>query len=480
MSSDAAYVVASLALTGATATWSICLLGVLVRGSAVLWYVAAAPLCAVLTLFLVSYAVAAMSDPGAVPSSHATIRETNASVQPPHMRPDVTGKWSAAVAPWMSAGLMVQTAASKREGANAAKACVRACADSVGCYCGEAINGVVLPYKLSKAKALFRDVKSQYQSVSSLGGFGGGSGSDRGEVGGVTLMTTDSEATTDGEGGSDYVLDFLKYYKPEGSETLSLYWCKQCLHLKPLRSHHCKRCDRCVLRMDHHCVWINNCVGYGNHKSFLLMVLYAALASAYGLAINIVFVIRSVTGAIAIGPDDDLGPALADVSALMHRGARIETAGVAPHHAAARGAAGGGALPWLHASFSQYSQLAATGINIALLAAYCVFVLKMIVIQSCLVAHGRTYIEHRCCEGVMLGCTFDHGPVRNWVGVFGRNWWLWWSPLAKPAHDELAFFPSKPPPAAEPSSVAAAARGGGGGGGAAASGGVVNYIMKRI
>ena len=45
MSSDAAYVVASLALTGATATWSICLLGVLVRGSAVLWYVAAAPLC---------------------------------------------------------------------------------------------------------------------------------------------------------------------------------------------------------------------------------------------------------------------------------------------------------------------------------------------------------------------------------------------------------------------------------------------------
>ena len=92
-------------------------------------------------------------------------------------------------------------------------------------------------------------------------------------------MTTDSAATTDEEsGGGDYVLDFLKYYKPEGSETLSLYWCKQCLLLKPLRSHHCKRCDRCVLRMDHHCVWINNCVGYENHKSFVLMVFYAALA----------------------------------------------------------------------------------------------------------------------------------------------------------------------------------------------------------
>lgn len=44
---------------------------------------------------------------------------------------------------------------------------------------------------------------------------------------------------------------------------------------------HCAECNLCVGRMDHHCVWINNCVGCGNHRRFLVFVLfqlgYAAL-----------------------------------------------------------------------------------------------------------------------------------------------------------------------------------------------------------
>ena len=203
----ACYVVGTLALTGATASWTLCVLGVLTRGSTFMWYCTIAPLCAMLVLFLLSYLVAAVSDPGAVPSSHAQIREANQGVfsaQPrgargrkpsrasskPHMRPDVTGKWSAAVAPWMSAGLMVQTtAARRREGpAAVAHACAQLCSTATGCYCGESASGTILPYKLSKAKPLFRDAraKTSYQSVGTLGGYSG-SGSDRGEVGSAFL-----------------------------------------------------------------------------------------------------------------------------------------------------------------------------------------------------------------------------------------------------------------------------------------------------
>jgi len=53
--------------------------------------------------------------------------------------------------------------------------------------------------------------------------------------------------------------------------------CKWCTKYKPDRCHHCRACQMCVLRMDHHCPWVYNCIGFGNHKYFVLVLLYAML-----------------------------------------------------------------------------------------------------------------------------------------------------------------------------------------------------------
>jgi len=54
-------------------------------------------------------------------------------------------------------------------------------------------------------------------------------------------------------------------------------WCIHCQLWKPPRSSHCKELGGCVLRMDHFCPWVDNCVGYRNHKSFMLFLMYSVI-----------------------------------------------------------------------------------------------------------------------------------------------------------------------------------------------------------
>ncbi|CAM9525771.1 unnamed protein product, partial [Laminaria digitata] len=58
-------------------------------------------------------------------------------------------------------------------------------------------------------------------------------------------------------------------------------WCGHCQMFKPPRAHHCRRCGGCVARMDHHCIYAANCVGAGNHKQFVLLLLYSGACAAH-------------------------------------------------------------------------------------------------------------------------------------------------------------------------------------------------------
>lgn len=59
-------------------------------------------------------------------------------------------------------------------------------------------------------------------------------------------------------------------------------YCEACRIPRPERAHHCSTCGTCNMRLDHHCPFIMNCVGFGNHKHFLLLLMYGMVTSIVG------------------------------------------------------------------------------------------------------------------------------------------------------------------------------------------------------
>ncbi|ANQ07355.1 Peptide release factor [Plasmodium coatneyi] len=62
-----------------------------------------------------------------------------------------------------------------------------------------------------------------------------------------------------------------------------LSYCYVCGVVQILRSRHCNACHRCVRTFDHHCPWINNCVAENNRASYLVYLLFEAMALFHAL-----------------------------------------------------------------------------------------------------------------------------------------------------------------------------------------------------
>ena len=73
-------------------------------------------------------------------------------------------------------------------------------------------------------------------------------------------------------------------------------YCRKCLTYQVSRSFHCPSCSKCILRMDHHCIWVNNCIGAGNHKYYILTMIYTWL-------ISLITLISGIVGLISVLQD---------------------------------------------------------------------------------------------------------------------------------------------------------------------------------
>ncbi|RUS77391.1 hypothetical protein EGW08_014837, partial [Elysia chlorotica] len=60
-------------------------------------------------------------------------------------------------------------------------------------------------------------------------------------------------------------------------------FCASCQLYGPPRSHHCELCKACILKRDHHCFFSGSCVGYHNQRHFVIFLVYAFIASVYGV-----------------------------------------------------------------------------------------------------------------------------------------------------------------------------------------------------
>jgi palmitoyltransferase ZDHHC1/11 len=72
-------------------------------------------------------------------------------------------------------------------------------------------------------------------------------------------------------------------------------FCQTCERHVIESTKHCTICRKCVDGFDHHCVWLNNCVGSLNYRTFIVLLVSAALLlatqSGFGVYLLVMFCI---------------------------------------------------------------------------------------------------------------------------------------------------------------------------------------------
>ena len=190
-----------------------------------------------------------------------------------------------------------------------------------------------------------------------------------------------------------YLLTTDTSYK--NSETLNeerdgVFYCQSCEQNSPPRSHHCSFCDRCVLRRDHHCFFVATCVGHANLRFFVVFNLFVFATSAYVVVINFYYLHHKIGPLLPVSFE-----AICKVVPLLT------------------------VFKLWTGSFTLFYFLVVVETWLCMVqvlgCATCFF------FQMSLVLSGQTTYEWR--HNILI---YDKGWKKNFLGIFGSQWYLWW------------------------------------------------------
>jgi len=101
----------------------------------------------------------------------------------------------------------------------------------------------------------------------------------------------------------DFDVEAGNVTKVDLRKDVPLPFCRNCEHIRPIRSKHCYVCDRCTARFDHHCPLLQQCVGARNYRQFFAVCAVQTVVSGWSLlmAKDIVFDNQSTAAVSGFG-----------------------------------------------------------------------------------------------------------------------------------------------------------------------------------
>jgi len=172
--------------------------------------------------------------------------------------------------------------------------------------------------------------------------------------------------------------------------------CKACKLTLPARAFHCRQANRCVKRYDHYCPWADAPIGYFNYKFYFQLL-------CYGMVSTSVILLFCFHVMVAFHPF------------------------------------------WETVPTSFYFLLLSTCLVLGGLTPLFAF---HVVLLRLNITTKEWYVELRhqgkSEKGSLSMSKWDLGWRRNVEQLFGRPWWLWWSPFTAAPSGPGTSFPKNP------------------------------------